>query len=123
MREITYQSRRIILDPNEKWIAKQWGRDWNKIKSLHFKREPIRLIEGEWSGYTSSQRRIVHRTLAPKGSKLGYLGKISYSDKTEMETVIREYGLNEIMQLNLIPIEGYREGVSEMLKGKTHIQY
>ena len=50
------------------------------------------VVEGEWSGYTSGQRRIVHRELVAKkrAERLKGLKAIYYTDGTCLLVSVRE---------------------------------
>lgn len=48
------------------------------------------VLEGEWSGYRSSQRRIVHReVISEKRAKDFKLSSIEYSDGTRLDIYVR----------------------------------
>lgn len=48
------------------------------------------VLEGEWTGYKSSQQRIVHReVISEKRAKNMKLSSIQYSDGTRLEIWIR----------------------------------
>ena len=123
MRIITYTTQRLVLTPDEKRIAKTWGPQWKSMVKSHLKGEKIRLIIGEWSGYRASQRRVVHTSLAPKGTQSGHLGMIKYGDNTTMDTVVQAYSLQEILDQKLEPLTSYTDGVKRMLAGETVVSY
>jgi len=59
------------------------------------KREPRFIIEGEWSGYRSSQQRVVHRTVHGGGYKklrewAEKTHAISYTDGTQLYISVRD---------------------------------
>jgi hypothetical protein len=53
---------------------------------------PRYILEGEWSGYTSSQQRIVHRETIGRArfERLKALHKIVYTDGTALYVTVRE---------------------------------
>lgn len=72
------------------------------------------VIEGEWSGYTSSQRRIVHRTVHKDCFK--YLRKwaennhsITYTDGTALHISVRDAKHRERVK----EIHGYDSLISD----------
>lgn len=58
------------------------------------------IIEGEWSGYTSAQRRVVHREIATKtkAEKARALHAIGYTDGTTLVISVRECKPREQVQ-------------------------
>jgi hypothetical protein len=50
------------------------------------------VVEGEWTGYTSAQRRVVHREVvdAKRGERLKGLHAIVYTDGTSLLIRVRE---------------------------------
>ena len=49
------------------------------------------VVEGEWSGYTSAQRRIVHRSVHTRDrEKFAALRAIRYSDGTSLILTVRD---------------------------------
>lgn len=50
------------------------------------------VLEGEWSGYTSAQRRVVHCEIVPKRrvEALRKLRLIRYTDGTTLIVTVRE---------------------------------
>lgn len=123
MRIITYTTQRLVLTPDEKIIAKSWGPQWKSMVKSHLKGEKIPLIIGEWSGYRSSQRRVVHTSLAPKNTQSGHLGMIKYSDNTTMDTVVKAYPLQEILDQKREQLTSYTDAVRRMLIGETVVVY
>lgn len=50
------------------------------------------VIEGEWSGYTSAQRRVVHRHVTTKEALVEWVRKtygIRYTDNTVLALTVR----------------------------------
>lgn len=65
------------------------------------------MIEGEWSGYTSQQKRIVHREYLPKSraefaEKVRAMSCIIFTDGTCLDLTVRE-----VSRKDLKPINGY----------------
>jgi len=61
------------------------------------------VLEGEWSGYRSSQRRIVHREVITKqrADRLRNLSSIQYTDGTRLDIYVREAEPRErVSQIN-----------------------
>jgi hypothetical protein len=55
------------------------------------------VLEGEWTGYTSSQRRVVHRQVVygRRARRLKNLHAIVYSDGTSLILTLRKARLRE----------------------------
>ena len=72
------------------------------------------IVEGEWSGYRSSQRRIVHRTVHTYGresyEKLGHA--IYYTDGTSLDLTIRDCKPREKVK----EIRGYVELLNKCIQ-------
>lgn len=66
------------------------------------------MVEGEWSGYTSSQRRVVHREYASRkrAEAIRQLGRIRYADGTVLVLRVSEYHAARGQQ-RPSPINGY----------------
>lgn len=47
------------------------------------------VLEGEWSGYNSSQRRISHRTVTTHPKRYEHLKTILYTDGTTLNISMR----------------------------------
>ena len=68
-------------------------------------------IEGEWAGYRSSQRRVVHRehTRSKKrAEEIRGLGRIRYSDNTVLVLRVLDGKQGD-------PIDGYRSLIADCL--------
>lgn len=78
-------------------------------------------IEGEWSGYTSSQRHVVHReyatrdTFADEVRKLGY---IRYTDGTSLILHVRKLEKGTKREKE---ISGYTSLIRECLAAGVHL--
>lgn len=72
------------------------------------------VIEGEWTGYTSAQRQIVHREILTKkrAAMLGHLKVIVYTDGTSLLLSIRELAPREEVKENL----GYKSLIAQAEK-------
>ncbi|WP_029581986.1 hypothetical protein [Bradyrhizobium sp. URHD0069] len=59
------------------------------------------ILEGEWSGYTSSQQRVVHREIInnKRAERLRQLHKIVYTDGTSLMIRVREAEYREKIKL------------------------
>ena len=72
------------------------------------------VLEGTWSGYTSSQERAVHREVVP-GSRKTFLAwirdafGIRYTDGTMLYLTVRECKPRERVQ----PINGYKSLIED----------
>jgi hypothetical protein len=55
------------------------------------------VLEGEWTGYSSGQRRVVHRQVVyeRRARRLKNLHAIVYTDGTSLILTLREAGLRE----------------------------
>ena len=51
--------------------------------------KPRFVLEGEWTGYWSSQRRVVHRTVTRNPARYEHLTYIAYTDGTALELRLR----------------------------------
>lgn len=131
MKTIEYTVQKVILTPEEKAIKSSWGRDWNTIMKFHNKKQPIYLVIGTWSGYNSSQRRIVHIELinAPmylKQSNIhnnkisGYAGTIEYSDNTKLEVIVKEYTLDKILEENIRRKSSYTDLIQKLVESSDN---
>lgn len=72
------------------------------------------IIEGEWSGYTSGQRRVVHRQVYPASRKLlrAWVEKtrgIQYTDGTMLYLSVRDAKPRERVK----EIRGYTELIED----------
>lgn len=72
------------------------------------------IIEGTWSGYTSAQRRVVHRTVHPSSAvelRLWALktGAIKYTDGTRLDLSVRDAKPRERVQ----EIPGYTSLIAD----------
>jgi hypothetical protein len=69
------------------------------------------VVEGEWTGYTSTQRRVVHREVvdAKRGERLKRLYAIVYTDGTSLLIRVREAKPREKIER----IDGYGSLIRE----------
>ena len=70
------------------------------------------IIEGEWSGYRSEQRRICHRTVTKYPEKYKELSFIRFTDNTTLDLRIRECKPRE----KVAEIHGYDSLIEECLR-------
>ena len=78
------------------------------------------IIEGEWAGYTSAQRRVVHREVVDKSSaeKAKKLHAIVYTDGTSLLVSVREAAPRE----KIAAILSYRSLIRDaMALGKSRV--
>lgn len=77
------------------------------------------ILEGEWTGYRSSQQRVVHREiLHPKRvARLSALHKIVYTDGTSLLISVREAKPRERVQ----PIKQYDELIRDAEKREGQV--
>jgi hypothetical protein len=78
------------------------------------------VIEGEWTGYTSTQRRVVHREVvdAKRGERLKRLHAIVYTDGTSLLIRVREAKPREKIER----IDGYGSLIREAeAKGDSRV--
>lgn len=74
----------------------------------------VYIIEGTWSGYNSSQRRVVHReytSSAKRAEHIKAISSITYSDGTCLDLSVREKHDRKPRQ----PIRGYNELIEDCL--------
>jgi hypothetical protein len=69
------------------------------------------VLEGEWTGYRSSQQRVVHREVisAKRAERLKGLHAILYTDGTKLLIHVRESKPRERVE----PVLSYRELISD----------
>lgn len=80
------------------------------------------VVEGEWSGYTSGQRRIVHReVLSHSREKYEAISSIVYTDGTCLVLRVRDAKPREKVE----QIRGYtsliRDVITSGLTGRVHV--
>lgn len=82
---------RIVLDPEERAIAKRWGSDWARMKKDEKKHGAFFVLMGEWSGYNGCSR-IVHTQYVPYPHADGIVLKsIRYTDGTSLYVSVRRF--------------------------------
>ena len=77
------------------------------------------VIEGIWSGYTSSQSRVCHRMILKSKDVEPYkkLNFIRFTDNTYLRIIVRKCLPREKISI----INGYSKLIAECLKGcKSH---
>ena len=70
------------------------------------------VIEGEWSGYSSGQRRVVHREVTDRAARADWCrraGCILYTDGTRLDLTVREAKPRE----RVTEIHGYTSLIDE----------
>ena len=72
------------------------------------------VIEGEWSGYTSNQRRICHRTITTRPNRYRQIRSFRFTDGTSMTITIRPCLYRERVQL----LNGYTELIEKAANTK-----
>lgn len=78
------------------------------------------VLEGEWTGYNSGQRRIAHREIVPakRAEALRKLGAIVFTDGTSLIISVREARPREDIRL----VNGYCSLIREAEKtGKSRV--
>jgi hypothetical protein len=70
------------------------------------------VLEGTWSGYTSAQSRIVHRTIVRKPDPYASLSAIRYTDGTALFLSVRPARPREKVQ----EIHGYDSLIAKCLR-------
>ena len=78
------------------------------------------VLEGEWTGYTSAQRRVVHREVVTgkRAAALKGLHAIVYTDGTSLLLHLREARPAE----KVMPLHGYTPLINAALRtGKPHV--
>lgn len=71
------------------------------------------VVEGTWSGYRSSQRRVCHRTVHTKDrEKFEALRNIAYTDGTFLELTVRSAKPREKVEA----IHGYDDLITKCIK-------
>mgnify|MGYP003394541828 FL=1 len=111
-------------EERNKWRKQAEARERNRLLGFLRRKGIIYCIEGEWSGYNSSQQRVVHREYTPKADRadaVKKLGLIRYTDGTVL--FLRTYGIKSKEQI-LPKIDGYtslidkaiRTGISDVAK-------
>jgi hypothetical protein len=71
------------------------------------------VVEGEWSGYTSSQQRVVHRAVvsAKTAQAIKDLGSIRFTDGTRLDLSVRRCAPRE----RVTCINGYGALIADCL--------
>lgn len=72
------------------------------------------IVEGEWSGYTSAQRHVVHRTVHYGNDRARYeaLTAIRYTDGTSLLLTVRLAKRGE----QVVQVHGYDKLIADCLK-------
>jgi len=70
------------------------------------------VLEGEWSGYRSGQRKVVHRVVITRPDKYKHLTWIQYTDGTTLTLSVRECTPRERVQ----EIRGYSRLIEDCLR-------
>lgn len=78
------------------------------------------VLEGEWSGYRSSQQRVVHREVITEArAKKFQLHSIRYTDGTILYIHVRPAAYRE----KVVPLNGYGSLIRRAEKtGKTYVE-
>ena len=108
----------------EVWRKQAAARERNRLLGFLRRGKVVHCIEGEWSGYTSSQQRVVHREYTSKldrAEAVKKLGAIRYTDGTSL--YLRVYPVKS--KESIMPgIDGYsslidkavRTGITDVAK-------
>lgn len=126
MKIIEYTTKKIILNSEEKLIKNSWKNHWKDFVKSYNKGEKIEIIIGEWSGYTSAQRKVCHIDFADrylKSNKLtckhiffsSFYGKIEFSDATYLEVYVKSYSLEDILREKIYPKISYHSLIKQMI--------
>ena len=76
------------------------------------------VLEGEWSGYRSSQRRVAHREVTKYPKRYGTLKTIRYTDGTTLDLSLRPCKPRE----KVVQILGYCELIEKAVaKNKSFV--
>ena len=77
------------------------------------------VLEGEWSGYKASQRRVVHREVTTTPKQFEHLSSIEYTDGTLLILSLRPCEPRERVD----EYHGYTRLIRDAaLLGKSHVQ-
>lgn len=110
----TVTTTRVVLDKDERAIAKTWGSDWARIRADVKKYGRACILTGEWSGYNSGQRRICHTEYSRNDHSRGMaLKQIVFTDGTTLRVEIRAYTIKQILEWKMRRINGYDELIRE----------
>lgn len=110
----TVTTTRVVLDKEERAIAKSWGSDWARIKTDVKKYGRACILTGEWSGYNAGQRRICHTEYSRNDHSRGMaLKSIVFTDGTTLRVEIRAYTLEQILGWKMRRIQAYDELIRE----------
>lgn len=125
MKIIEYTTKKIILNSEEKLIKNSWKNHWKDFVKIYNKGENIKIIIGEWSGYTSAQRKVCHIDFADrylKSNELSY-GKIEFSDATYLEVYVKSYSLEDILREKIYSKISYHSLIKQMIdSGKKYLK-
>lgn len=117
MKETTFISKRLTLTKEERPIAKSWAHWWSRMGSLERRDKPVRLLFGNWSGYSSSQSRITHVDYCfYKELPSDFHGTVRFTDGTTMSVWIENVTRAEIIRRKLRKNPSYSSLISKLIK-------
>jgi len=103
-------------EERNKWRKQAAARERNRLLGFLRRKGVVYCIEGEWSGYTSSQQRVVHREYTPKEDRaesVKKLGAIRYTDGTSL--YLRTYSVKS--KEGILPkIDGYTSLINKAIQ-------
>lgn len=112
MKTITVQ--RVVLNEEERAIAKSWGRQWARMKADIRKHGGVVILTATWSGYSASQSRICHTEhVRWEHADDIVLKTIVFTDGTTLAIEVGRYTLEMIMREKVRRITQYDGLVSE----------
>ena len=120
----TVTTTRVVLDKEERAIAKSWGSDWDRIKSDIKKFGRACILTGEWSGYNAGQRRICHTEYSRNDHSRGMaLKSIVFTDGTNLRVEIRAYTMEQIFEWKIERKRQYDQLVREAREAMVETFY
>lgn len=115
MQITTFTSTRLSLTKEERYISKSWGRWWAYFWQSERNTGSFKVLFGNWSGYTSSQRRITHTDICPKDLDEKYHGTVEFTDGTTMSVWVETLTRKEIINRKLERNPSYSHLISKLI--------
>lgn len=120
MNTTTFTSTRLSLTKEEREISKSWGRWWEYFGRLERTQGSFKVLFGNWSGYTSSQRRITHVDYCPKDLIETYHGTVEFTDNTTMSVWVEKLTRKDIISRELRRNPSYEQLIGKLLKSGSN---
>jgi len=96
----------------EREIHKSWGQLWPRMLAEARKHGTIRILFGRWSGYHSSQQRLVHVDWLPTKESLTLIG-VQFTDNTTMNIWTERLTIPQLLEQKLARKPSYEKLIGE----------